>query len=143
MANNKIYLAGSSLEMLRAKRWKAALIEAGFEVVSTWIESIEEVGQANPRHATYKERFARSTTDLAELRSARWAWFLVPSIHKPTKGMWVELGVAYEFRDSIRLVSSGDTRQSIFCALTNEFQTDEEAFIFLRDAALVSGSSTL
>jgi len=125
----KVYLAGSTQDIERVKRWKGALVSVGVEVVSTWIEVIEKVGGANPRGATKVQRADWSTTDLAEVASADVLWFLVPPADKATRGAWLEFG--YAVARHITLISSGDTRQSIFTAMGIELETDEDAFYLI------------
>lgn len=123
----KLYLAGSSADADRCARWHAKLVAQGIAVTSTWLSVIATVGSANPRDASRDDRERWSTADLAELHAADVVWFLVPPIDKPTRGAWLELGVAVSANK--RVVCSGDTRQSIFCALGEEFATDEDAFL--------------
>jgi len=125
----KVYLAGSTQDIERAKRWRDALVSAGVEVVSTWIEVVEKVGSGNPQDATKVQRADWSTTDLAEVASADVLWLLVPPADKAARGAWLEFGYAVERR--ITLISSGDTRQSIFTAMGIELETDEDAFYLI------------
>lgn len=124
----KIYLAAASTpdQIERVTAWHNRLSKAGMHVVSTWPAVIGQIGATNPRNATAAERRGWSATDLQELSSADALWLLCPPSGVTTRGAWVELGVAYDRAKLI--VSSGDTRQSIFTALTEEFETDEEAF---------------
>lgn len=123
----KVYVAGSSAEMPRAEHWVKALREAGITVTSTWTDVITSVGSANPIGVSPEQRRSWSYTDLVvDLGPADWLWFLVPPPSVQTRGAWVELGVAFAARKSI--ICSGDTEQSIFCALGIERVSDEEAF---------------
>jgi len=125
----KIYLSGSALEIPRVKYNKQRL-EAipGITIVSTWIESVEKVGQSNPRDASREERAGYAQTDLDEAASANLIWLFAPTT--PTRGAWVELG--FGFARDVPFISSGDTKQSIFTALGEEFETDEAAFEFIK-----------
>ncbi len=122
----KIYLAASSLELDRARTWQARLKLAGITLTSTWISVIDSVGVANPTDASIEQRREWSAVDLAEVRAADVLWFLVPPRHVPTRGAWIEVGTAYAHEK--RLVFSGDTGQSIFCALGDEWASDDDAF---------------
>jgi hypothetical protein len=125
----KVYLSGSSVpsEIERVTRWHNRLTKAGIHVVSTWPAVIAQSGGVgNPRDASGDQRASWSKVDLDEVRLADALWFLVPPTSAPTRGAWLELGVAYECGKL--LVSSGDTRQSIFTALSEEHETDEAAF---------------
>lgn len=124
--NPTLYLAASALEIERAKRWRAASREAGIGVVASWIENVERVGESNPRNATKQQRLTWSTQNIREMQDASVIWFLVPAVTAPTRGGWYEAGFGYCAAQ--RLVFSGDTLQSIYCATGLEFDTDEDAF---------------
>lgn len=108
----------------------AALRADGFEVTCTWPEVVANVGNANPRDATTIERRGWSVQDLAEVDAADAVWFLVPSLPATTRGAWFEAGYAYS--EQKHLVFSGDSKQSVFCALGAEFETDAGAIAHLR-----------
>jgi hypothetical protein len=129
----KVYLSASSAEMRRARTAVEALGAAGIEVVSTWIDVIDQVGNANPRDASTEDRARWSKVDLDEVLAADVLWFLVPSTHAPTRGGWLEAGLAHAHGKT--LVFSGDTKQSIFCALGSEYTTDDEALKAIRKLA--------
>ena len=122
----KVYLAASTLDMDRARTWYARLRLAGIEIVSTWIATVEKVGSGNPADATHEQRRDWSAKDLAEVRSADVLWILVPAKSVQTRGIWAELGTAWAH--DVTIVTSGETLQSIFCALGDEHPLDEDAF---------------
>lgn len=129
------YLAASSADISRAKLWRDKLVANGVNVVSTWIETVEQVGNANPRNATTAQRHGWSLDDLVQIDKAYVFWFLVPPMTSPTRGAWLEFGYAINrfwfVSDKMTkpvCIASGDTKQSIFCALATEFETDEQAF---------------
>lgn len=124
----KIYLAASSADVERARRWHRQLIDTGMAVTSSWLEIIDQVGDANPREASKWQRFKWADNDLREIAESHALWFLVPTTDKPTRGAWIEFGYARACGPELLLISSGDTKQSIFCALGEEFETDEQAF---------------
>lgn len=123
----KVYVAGSSAEMERAKSASIWLMNHGFAVVSTWIQSIEcnQNGIPNPRNAFTAQRRTWSEVDLEEVRSADLIWFLVPGPKYTTRGAWLEAGFSIAL-DKV-IVFSGDTKSSIFCALGKEFDDDQDA----------------
>lgn len=122
----RVYVGGSSAEIERAEQAIAELERAGVHVTSTWPIVIRDTaGGANPRDASTADRAHWSAVDLEQLRAADLLWFLVPSTSAPTRGAWLEMGYALAHRKTI--VLSGDTRQSIFCALGHEYATDAEA----------------
>jgi hypothetical protein len=94
----------------------------------------DSVGIANPRDAGVSDRRRWSTTDLNELSLSRALLLLCPPPGAITRGAWVELGAAYML--GILIVSSGDTKQSIFTGLGFEFETDAEAIDFLFGSTL-------
>lgn len=125
----KIYISAASTpdQIGRVATWTRRLKESNVEVVSTWPEVVAAAGGiGNPRDATPRQRRQRSWIDLAEVSSADALWFMVPPAGVYTRGAWGELTWAHS--DRIRIVSSGDTKQSIFTALGEEYETDEEAF---------------
>lgn len=121
----EIYIAASSKEITRAKRWMALATQAGFEVVSTWPATIEKVGDANPRTASDEQRCGWTNTDIAEVRKADLLWLLVSSTDV-SFGACFEFGVAHE--RGIHTVASGDTKRSIFTSVADEFDDDTAAF---------------
>jgi len=123
-----IYVGASSNEIDRAVRCMQMLKSAGFIVTSTWPATIANVGDANPRDASTVDRCTWASSDFRELDQADTFWMLVPSVGTG-RGAYAELGYA-KGRDKLTL-SSGDTKQSIFCALTAEFVDDIEAFATL------------
>lgn len=121
----KVYVAAASCDLERAKKWMDRLRDEGIHVVSDWVEIVKEVGIANPKDASAVDRRRWSKSDLAGVNQADVFWFLVHDL-APARGAYVELGFAY--RDGAVVVCSGDTRQSIFTSLGEEYDTDEEAF---------------
>ena len=109
----------------------AALRADGFVVTCTWPETVAVVGSANPRDASDADRRGWSTQDLNEIDAARAVLFLVPEPPEATRGAWFEAGYSYSERK--HLVFSGDTKQSVFCALGREFATDAAAIAYLRE----------
>ena len=124
----RVHLAGSSApaERERVQRWSAALTATGITVQATWPVTVAAVGAGEPPHTSAADRRRRAVQYLTELRQADVLWLLCPPIDTPTRGAWIELGVAYECAKLI--LASGDTRQSVFTALAEEFTTDEDAF---------------
>lgn len=127
-----IYVAASAAgdQSQRVAIIIAALKQAGFYITCTWPEVVAATpGGANPRDASTADRFTWSAQDLREIAEADAIWFLVPSPPMTTRGAWFECGYAYAHHKFV--VFSGDTKQSVFCALGHEFETDEEAFAYL------------
>ena len=131
----RIYIAASShpLEIARAKSVRERLISRGHVITSTWIENVEAVGAANPRHALKTERNAWMRNCLNEVQSSDAFLFLVPPLDRPTRGAWMELDRA--ICSGLEVVCSGDTLQSIGCALGLETDSDDEAITLFRFAS--------
>lgn len=124
---NKIYVGASSQEIARAKLWTDKIREAGFEVTSTWIANVSEQSDANPRDAPHGDRSSWSYTDLAQVKDADLLWFLVPTPNAGSgRGGYFEAGYAQALEKY--LVFSGDTKQSIFTSVGQEFEDDLAAF---------------
>ena len=133
----RVYVAASASpdEAPRVASAIAALRAHGFVVTCTWPEVVAATGDANPRDASNVDRRGWSTSDLNEIDAADALWFLVPNPPAMTRGAWFEAGYAYSSHK--HLVFSGDTKQSVFCALGIEFAGDAAALahlIHLRDA---------
>jgi hypothetical protein len=147
----KVYVAGASSEIERAEKWIATLREAGIEVTATWPEVIRKVGDANPMTASRAQRQVWSATDLSEVAHAEVFWFLLPE-GRPTAGAYTEFGYAVFLGAAAQearacdipgapmfwIVASGK-ETSIFTALADHFDTDEEAFRALTLRALLVG----
>ncbi len=119
-----VYVACSSRELDRAKHWMAELRAVGIDVTSKWAENIEEVGEANPRGASDADRFKWSRQDLADVASADVLWFLVPE-EASGGGAYFEAGYAHAV--GCQVFFSGDTKQSIFASMGEEFSRDQDA----------------
>jgi hypothetical protein len=126
----RVYVAASSDDIDRARRWIAALRAAGVEVTADWPETIASVGAANPRAATRGERKRWAEGDLGDVKRAHLFWLLVPAAGAG-RGAYAELGYARAL--GLSLMASGDTHQSIFCAMGVEHPTDEAAFAEIVD----------
>lgn len=142
-----IYVAAASSELERAKAIMKRLRDAGFTVTSTWVETITNVGDANPMHASQEDRAKWSMDDLNQVMDAQVLWLLIPPRGVSTDGANVELGfalamqaMAQQARESgipapDRFVVSSGTERSIFTALTNHYSTDDEAFAAVLEGA--------
>lgn len=124
----RVYIAAASTpdQIERVATWANRLTKAGIVVVSTWPATVTAVGAGNPRDASVDQRRQWSAQDLTEVARAEALWMMCPPAGGATRGAWVELGCAYT--RALLIVSSGDTRQTIFTALGVEYDTDEDAF---------------
>lgn len=131
MAHVKVYVAGSSKEIQRCSAAMTLLRASGIEVTSTWIESIARAGGvANPANAHRTDRCAWSLECLEAVDAADVVWLLAPADDAPTRGAWGELCYAHARAKTI--IASGNTHQSIFCALALvEYYEDSEALSLL------------
>lgn len=141
-----IYVAAASSEIVRAKKWMAALRAHGFTVTSSWPEVIEteSAGVANPMAAPRSERMRWAAKDLSELASSNALWFLLPT-GAPTAGAYTEFGyalllgaLAHQAREAgvpnaptFDIITSGK-ETSIFTSLAGmHCDEDEDAFTAL------------
>lgn len=113
----RVYVAGSSAELDRARRVMDALRLEGVEVVSTWLASIEAAGAANEGLAADARQHAAETC-LQEVASADVLLLLVPEGPSGI-GCGVELGYAMAWRGKT-IVAAGRTERTIFAALCDE-----------------------
>jgi hypothetical protein len=112
----KVYVAGSSAEIARAKYVIAKLRAAGIEVPGDWPAIIDAHGGKANAGLTNEERLAAAVVCLEHATTCDVFLLLVP--HTNTVGAWVELGAAVEA--GRRCVMSGtpaDTGCSIFTAI--------------------------
>jgi hypothetical protein len=130
-----VYIAASSapLEIERVQRGAERLKGAGITVVSTWPGVVAPIGTLSSRDSSLHDRRRWAVQWLWEVGSANALWLMCPPPGVLTDHEWVAFGTAYT-RASL-IVSSGDTRQSIFTALGIEYASDEEAFDALCQAA--------
>ena len=101
--------------------------QEGMELTHDWLtvmEGIDTPEEDVPDNVRAKEAMG----DLAGVWKADTVWFLAPNI--TTRGAWFELGFAVAGRwakDNLHIIASGPTKQTIFCALCEESETDELA----------------
>lgn len=131
----RVYIAAASVpsEIERVERWAAQLKEIGVEIVSTWPQNIRDVGTANPRDATREQRMEWAETCADQVAMANALWLMCPPLGVTTRGAWFELGIAYAC--NMPIVCSGDTEQTIFTALVEEWSGDEGAFSEIKGLA--------
>ena len=112
----RVYVAGSSREIPRVRAAHRALREAGFELAYDWTHGVEAaVARGVSEDAMPDgEAHAVATRDLAGVNAADVVWLLAPE--QPTRGAWVELGVADALGSDI-VVSGPRCRQSVFTRL--------------------------
>jgi hypothetical protein len=131
----RIYVAGSSKEMDRARKAMDAVRAHGWTLTQDWVAIIEEKGAPNLVDDVIRKQCAEADAD-AVLKSNVF-WLLAP--HTRTSGAWFEMGVAWMKRKQdgeILIIASGPGEQSIFCALADcEFEHDGSALDWLEDYA--------
>lgn len=120
-----VYVAAASSDTLRVHAAIGQLRGAGIEITCTWPNVIAKVGDANPIWATRGERHGWCVQDLVEVNAADVVLFLVPTRGIPTRGAWWEASYGYAIGKDV--VFAGDTKQSVFCALGEEFASDQGA----------------
>ena len=113
----RVYVAGSSREMDRARAAMDYVRELGGVITFDWVAEIERVGSANDG-LTDEQRRSSAAADLEGVEACDVFWLLAPET--PSTGAWVELGIALGLRESIRIIVSGPgSKRSIFSALAN------------------------
>lgn len=123
-----IYIAGAAAEIDRVEHVIEAARQLGLDVICTWPGIVRKTpGGSNPRDASVEQREGWSSQDIREVAEADCFWFLVPQAQ--TRGAWVEAGFA--IANGKHVVFSGDTKQSIFCALGEEFEDDHTALRYI------------
>lgn len=127
----KLYLAGASAEIDRARKWASALRDADITVLSTWVEVIGKAGAANPADATPEQLTKWTLRDEAEVHASDLLWLLLPAKGIHTVGAYIELGLSRAWGKHI--VMSG-THRPIFTPVFADisFATDEEAFEYIQ-----------
>ena len=127
----KLYIAGSSQELSRARRWhEFARQRKQLIVVSNWVETIQAHGGiTNPLDDDARINLA--LTNLEQVDRCDVFWLLNPQ--RPTIGAWVELGRALSptrriIQRPCHVFVSGGAKQTIFTALTTEVAADADAF---------------
>lgn len=136
----KVYVAGSSRELPRAKRVIAALRERGITVTHDWPAQIEAVGEANPVDASDEQRFTWAWDCLEALQDAECSLFLLPETE--TTGMWVELGYALSMPKTVFMAGE---HASIFTATVDYTQraaNDDVAVEWIAEMAQARRSVT-
>lgn len=127
----KVYLAGASKEIERARQWAEKLRDADIMLTSTWVEVIGRVGAANPATASPEQLTKWTLRDIAEVQDADLLWLLLPAIGVETVAAYVELGVAYVSEK--RIVTSGPHRPIFTPVLADEsFAADVDAFDWIQ-----------
>lgn len=125
----RVYVAGASKELDRARVAMDVIRERGMEVTSTWVEKIREAGRANeglsPRVA-----FEAALGCFREVSAADALLILV----KPdgaSVGAYVEVGIALAQGKPI-VVSDVKSDRSVFWAMTDRvFAGDAKAIDYL------------
>lgn len=123
----KVYVAGASKEIDRAKQAIASLEERSIVVTSSWPKVIGSVGAPNPTDATIEQYTEWALRDLSEVDEANYLLLLLPSKGVETVGAYVELGYSFKGRQQV-IVTAGRHRPIFTPALsTIHFESDNEA----------------
>ncbi len=125
-----MYVAGSSdpLERPRVRRVMDTIAAMpGCALALDWLAAIEAAGSANAG-LTLEQRRHYARANLKAIATADGFVFLAPVT--VTRGAWLELGYALDCAAPV--VCSGATKQSIFCSLVTEVESDEDAIEIVR-----------
>lgn len=122
----KVYVAGASAQIERAKAAIAALEAESIVVTSSWPKVISNVGAPNPSGATLAQYTEWSLRDLGEVDEAEYLLLLIPPKGIETVGAYVELG--YSFKAHKPIVTAGQHRPIFTPALSMvHFEEDQGA----------------
>lgn len=134
----RIYVAGSSREIERAVSVIAGLRAAGHEITHDWTVECTAARLAGYSDATYPPEMRRATAmaDYCGVANAEVAVFLIPPADKPSRGMWVELGIALGHEPAPLIIVVGDGGQSIFCELADVCLSFDEDVVGLLEGAV-------
>lgn len=121
-----VYVAGPTDELERCRAIHDRLKRCGITATSAWVAAVDAHGGiGNPRDMTPADRRVLALTNKTGIVDATVFWFLTPA-EAHGRGGYFEAGIAHQIGK--KLIFSGvDTKQSVFCALGEEFDNDEEA----------------
>lgn len=135
-----IYIAGSSSDLARVKRWQARVAEftakevaeghSGIEITHDWVAAIEARGEANPQYDTVYDRLAWANDDLRGVRESNLLWVLMPP--GQSDGAMYETGYAHAMDIPVVFSGPGCTR-TIFTANHVCYVSDESAWDYIAD----------
>lgn len=129
----KIYIAGSDQQRARAN---CAFIELlrRVDLTVTALSLVSTVLSDLVAGETVSQRGRGAAERLAQIRGCDVFWLLIPPSSDQSAMPWIEMGYAQACLDERAhatrypyLVFSGNTSRSIYCALDEEFETDEAA----------------
>jgi hypothetical protein len=127
-----LYVAGASAEIDAIEKWIRALEQAGFQITFDWTKQVRHLGEANPREASWEDRYQWMTPNRDGVLRAQFFWLLIPS-GGLSVGCWVEYGMAVKstFNRPVVFIS-GDVESTIFSAAADHrFSTHDEAYYAL------------
>lgn len=131
----KLYIAGSSKELERVKKFATYAKDQGFMITEPWWDKVEEHG-ANPDIPRAKKKeFADA--DIAGLEAAECVILLAPADNSG-------FGCAFEYGYAIakkKPVVIAGKHASVFCALRPTVLSDNEALGHLETVASYYGES--
>jgi hypothetical protein len=129
-----VYVAASGHEIERAERVVAQLRARGCTITHDWTAGMrrELAAGRRDRDLPDDEAHAYARRDIDAVRDADVFLFLVPET--PSKGAWIELGIALSSRCDI--VIAGDYQASIFTRHTYASAATDDAAI---DAVMECG----
>lgn len=135
----KVYIAGSSKEIPRVRKWIAAMRAAGYEITCDWTDDVEAAMKLG-RPPTDDEARPLAIMDMNGVLNASILWMLRPErVETESRGAHTEIGIAIGWNEAIKrfgvdeerltMIASGGDAKNIFTLLADfTFATDEEAF---------------
>lgn len=126
----RVYVAGASAELERARSAMRDLRGYGCEITFDWTQAVEKFGSLGAV-LSEEEKAQCARNDLDGVRAAEVVLFLTPEDKALTLGMWVELGAALALGKT--LVLTGPSRNAtIFCNLSpHRFVTDRAGVLWV------------
>ncbi len=130
-----VYVAGSSSELERAERVIGALRDGGVEITHDWTRGVRDArerGIVDDASLSPGEAYAAAREDHDAVRRSDAFLLLAPTT--PTRGAWVELGLALASVPGAVVVSGAASGDSIFTRLADRiFHTDDAAVAWLTE----------
>lgn len=109
----KVYVAGSSRERDRVDWAMGVVTGLGATIAHDWTKSIDEARSRGCEDGdlTNEERASRADDDAEGIEAANVFWQLIPTT--PTKGAWIEYGIACGLRRVERRISFSKLEEEV------------------------------
>lgn len=134
-----VYIAGSSRELDRVRAAQRVLESVGAKLTYNWVPDVERaIASGTPEPALARHiRRELASRDVEGVRSCDLLWWLAPS--EPTRGAWLELGVAIERARRPIIIVSGTEEQRLQSIFTDAYEVSHHT-TDLQAGALVAAA---